>query len=84
MTSKPFAERSIAVLKIPCGCKVWHVARYDTEYKIEYCPVHKAAPALMEALKTIRDSEGKQLRRIYARFCEKTAREALKKIEEEA
>lgn len=42
--------------KAPCGCKI-HVAQWTARRKVvtqESCPLHKAAPALLAALKRIR------------------------------
>lgn len=41
--------------KSACGCKI-HVAQWTAKRKVvtqESCPLHKAAPELLEALKTI-------------------------------
>jgi len=40
--------------KMPCGCGIRKFAPEET-YDIEYCPKHKAAQEMYEALKSIRD-----------------------------
>lgn len=35
-----------------CGCRIW-ISEYDGKATIHYCPKHKSAPDLYEALKEI-------------------------------
>ena len=42
-------------MKYECGCKTFiDPMRASLGYQIDYCPKHKAAPALYEALKELR------------------------------
>lgn len=41
----------------PCGCEVRHYR--DESYRITYCPVHKTAPEMYEALKALRHTVDK-------------------------
>lgn len=70
-----------------CGCKV--VSAFLVGNTVEYCPLHKAAPALYEALKQI-VLEGTQccnnpdrpIREIYnIDMVDRVARQALAKAE---
>jgi len=42
---------------INCGCKVF-TSRETWTAKFEYCPMHKAAPELLEALKGLQHADG--------------------------
>ena len=39
----------------PCGCKVSMGYWWPQTYKLTYCPLHAAAPELLEALKDVKD-----------------------------
>ena len=60
MTSKHTKDKGERIFTLLCGCKILD---YPTEYKIEYCPTHKAAPELLEAceyaLEKMRPIKGK-------------------------
>ena len=39
---------------IPCGCLIEYEGdQFHQDYSIDWCPLHKAAPALLEALRNL-------------------------------
>ena len=69
----------------PCGCKIRHYTNLyclDESYGITYCPLHKAAPKLLLALKEITELAPRdKLKLPYAIQVVEIADRAIAKVE---
>lgn len=54
MDQEKTGDRYFVIKSYPCGCEISHKTNLyslDESYGITYCPLHKAAPDMCEALK---------------------------------